>query len=116
MKFNIKKHWSTILCSLIVLFTIFGKLTFQPNVVDPMQAMGLNENHIYMLAAIEIIALVLYVIPKTVKIGFLLLTAYYGGAIAFNLTSPIDMIPAIVFTIIIWVLTYIRMPSIFLNK
>lgn len=116
MKFNIKKYWPTILCSLIVLFTIFGKLTFQPNVVDPMQAMGLNENHIYILAIIEIIALVLYVIPKTVKIGFLLLTAYYGGAIAFNLTSPVDMIPAIVFTIIIWVLTYIRMPSIFLNK
>ena len=116
MNLNLKKNWPTIVCSIVVLFTVFGKLTFQPEVVEPMKAMGLDENHIYILAIIEIVALILYVVPKTLKIGFLLLTAYYGGAIAFNLTSPMDMIPAIVFTVIIWILTYIRKPSLFIDR
>lgn len=108
-----KEIVTTIICVIIVGFTIVGKIFKSPQVVEQMDKLALQEE-LLLLAGIEILALVLYVFPKTFNLGFFLLTAYYGGAIAVNLNSPLDAIPAIVFLALIWILTYIRKPKLFL--
>lgn len=108
-----KEIVTTIICVIIVGFTIVGKIFKSPQVVEQMDKLALQEE-LLLLAGIEILALLLYVFPKTFNLGFFLLTAYYGGAIAVNLNSPLDAIPAIVFLALIWILTYIRKPKLFL--
>lgn len=108
-----KETVATTICVLIVGFTIVGKIFKSPQVVEQMDKLGFQEE-LLLLAGIETIALLLYVIPKTFNLGFFLLTAYYGGAIAVNLNSPIDTIPSIVFLTLIWILSYIRRPKLFL--
>lgn len=110
-----KENIATVICALIVGFTIVGKVFKSPQVVEQMEKLGFKEE-LLLLAAIEILALLLYVFPKTFNLGFFLLTAYYGGAIAVNLNSPIDTIPAIVFLTLIWILSYIRKPNLFLPE
>ena len=110
-----KKNWSIILAAAIVLFTIVGKITQQPATMEPMIKMGL-ENHLNLLIALETIALILYAIPRTLNLGFFLINAYYGGAIAVNLKTPDQAIPAVVILLFIWILTFIHKPQLFIHK
>jgi len=59
------------------------------------------------------IVTVLYLIPRTIFLGSLLLTAYLGGAVlaCVRMHSPIglDAVP-IIFCILIWVGTFLRDP------
>jgi len=112
MKSKLAKNIALVVISLLVAFTIFGKLARSPQVVEQMGHLGLEEE-LYLLAAIEIVALALYIFPKTINIGFFLLTAYYGGAIAVNLNDPVNTVPAIVFLTLIWMATFIRKPELF---
>jgi hypothetical protein len=108
-----KEIVATTICVLIVGFSIVGKIFRSPQVLEQMDKLGFQEE-LLLLAGIEILALLLYVFPKTFNLGFFLLTAYYGGAIAVNLNSPLDTIPAIVFLALIWILSFIRRPKLFL--
>ena len=110
----IKSNWSIIIAYIIIFITIFGKVTQQPETMEPMIKMGL-QNHLNFLIFIETIALVLFIIPKTFNIGFFLINAYYGGAIAVNLKSPNETIPALVVLTLIWVLTFIKKPKLFIK-
>ncbi len=112
MKSKVAKNIALALSSLLIAFTIFGKLARSPQVVEQMGPLGLEEE-LYLLTAIEIVALALYIFPQTINIGFFLLTAYYGGAIAVNLNEPVNTVPAIVFLILIWIATFIRKPALF---
>ncbi len=107
-----KELITTIIVIVIVGFTIIGKLFQIPQVVEQMRQLEL-ENKLYLLAFIEVVGLTLYVIPKTCKVGFLLLTAYFGGAIAVNIKIPGNTLPAILILVIIWVMSYIKNPKIF---
>ncbi len=106
---------ATGLCVLIVGFTIVGKIVKTPQVMAQMQVLGLAEE-LYLLTIIETVALGLYALPKTTNLGFFLLTAYYGGAIAVNLNVPSNTIPAMVFLAIVWGLTFWKNPGLFLSK
>jgi len=54
----------------------------------------------------------LFLYPRTIRIGFLLLTAYFGGAIAVEITHGTFIVPAIILTLI-WIAAYLRKPDIF---
>lgn len=110
-----KEKIATSLVTIIVGYTIIGKLFQQQQVMEQMQSLGLNGK-LQILAIIETVALLLYIFPKSNKVGFLLLTAYYGGAIAVNLNNLPNTIPAIIFITLIWIGTYFKNPYIFKNE
>jgi hypothetical protein len=61
----------------------------------------------------EIVFAALFVFPKTMKIGFLLLTCYFAGAIATELSHnmPLNAVPVLT---LIWIAAFLRDSSIFL--
>lgn len=64
------------------------------------------------IGAGELISLILFIIPKTMRLGALLLSAYFGGAIMFHMAHPdvarqAFMAPA-GFLLFIWAITWIR--------
>ncbi len=91
--------------------SIFGKLTQMDEVVT---MLGTNniQDWILILGVGELLALVLFLIPKTMRFGALLLSAYFGGAIVFHMTNPVverqPFLGPTVFLVAVWAIAWIR--------
>ncbi len=75
-------------------------------------AMGISFETIKYIAAIEIMAAVLFLIPRTGILGFCLLTAYMGGAIATHLTHQISVVAPCVILAFVWIVGLVRFNEI----
>lgn len=102
-----------IIPSLILLMSAIMKLIKAEPVVEGLSKIGLG-NYITIIGIIEIVAVALFLFPKTYKIGFLLLCGYLGGAISIELASG-QAPSAAIFLIIIWGSVYLRDKNMFLS-
>jgi hypothetical protein len=100
---------SAIICTGAAL-KIAGVHPMMPHFVE----MGLQP-YLKLLGSIEVLCVLLFLFPKTVKLGVLLLTAYFGGAIAAEIPYDMSAAPAVVLALV-WVAAYIRMPELFVLK
>ena len=79
---------SWIMSGLVILFMLFDsifKFIQPPEVIEGTLSLGYSEHHIVIIGTLALISTVLYAIPRTSIIGAILLTAYFGGAIATHL-------------------------------
>jgi len=67
-----------------------------------------------LLGSAEILFALLFLFPVTSKLGILLLTAYFGGAMAIEIPYHMVAGPAIPL-ILIWVTAFIRQRSLFIE-
>ncbi len=79
---------------LVILFMVFDgvfKFFKSQEAIDGTLQLGYAEHHIVPLGIIALIATILYAVPTTSVLGAVLLTGYYGGAIAthFRLDNPL---------------------------
>lgn len=102
-----------ILPSLMLLMSAFMKLSGAEELVVAFNVMGLGQ----LLAAIgviELIATALLVIPKTYKIGFLLINGYLGGAICMELAGGQFPVAAVLLSVI-WIGVFLRDKAMFVQ-
>ena len=66
----------------VVLSSARWKLTNDPWYVREWQRFGWDLSALPMIASFQLVAIVLFVIPRTAVLGAVLLTGYMGGAIA----------------------------------
>ena len=66
----------------------------------------------YVIAAGEVISVLLFLFPKTNKVGLLLLSSYMGGAIMLHMTHNVPIIVPSVFLVLIWITGLIRNPEL----
>jgi len=59
----------------------------------------------------ELIAAILFLIPRTSSIGVLLLTAHLGGAIVTHMSNGEMFIPQAIMLLLVWVANYLRNPE-----
>jgi hypothetical protein len=114
---NFKKivTWSlTGLVGLLFIASALGKFTAieKSEMALQMGKMGISFGTITYLAAVEILATVLFLIPRTGILGFCLLTAYLGGAIAVHLTNHLGISWPCVILAFVWIVGLIRFPEI----
>jgi len=79
---------SWIMSGLVILMMLFDsifKFIKPPEVVEGTLSLGYAEHHIAIIGILALIATIFYAIPSTSIIGAVLLTAYFGGAIATHL-------------------------------
>ena len=57
------------------------KLSANPKIVEAMTALGVGR-HLRLLGLMELAFAALFVVPATMKLGFILASCYFGGAIA----------------------------------
>jgi hypothetical protein len=111
-----KARWTgRILSGLAVLFLIFDlsiKLSGAKEAVEGTTQLGWQPHHLPILAAIEIVCLVLYLVPRTAPLGAVLWTGYLGGAIATHLRIDNPLFSHILFPIyvaaLLWGGLYLR--------
>jgi len=98
-----------ILLTALYLFSASGKLFLQP---EQMVIMKLGDWRI-IIALGEIVAALLFLFPKTNKLGTLLLSSYMGGAIIIHMTGATSIVMPSVVLILVWVVAYLRNPTLF---
>jgi len=115
MKNNTRKiiRWiPTALIALVITSGACMKLAAAPSLVDIYSKIGLLS-WLQALGVIELIFLTLFLLPRTMKLGFLLLTGYFGGAMAVELShGSVFIAPGIILSVA-WIAAYLRDASIF---
>ena len=72
--------------------------------------------YVKLFGAAELTFLALFLYPRTMKIGLLLLTAELGGAMAVELSHGSTFVPPMMILALVWISAYLRQPSIFKMK
>jgi len=96
------------LLTALYLFSASGKLFLHP---EQMVQMHLGDWRI-IIAIGEITSALLFLFPKTNKIGTLLLSAYMGGAIIIHMTSGMSIVMPSVVLILVWITGVLRNPEL----
>src|SRR5688572_22760447 len=72
------------------------------------------DDYLGLLGAAEIVFSLLFLFPATTRLGLLLLTAYFGGAIAMEIPYHMALGPAIPL-MLVWISTFINQPGGFVK-
>ena len=81
-------------------------------VVESMTKLGVGR-YVRLLAAMELTCAVLFVIPATMKLGFILASCYFAGAIATELSHGALTANPFVPLVLVWIGAFIRDRSLF---
>jgi hypothetical protein len=105
---------STVMTIMALTVTSFAKIFKAPILAASFTRSGIIS-HITQLGVATLILLALYLYPRTMKVGLLLLSCYFGGAIAIDgfHNEPI-LIPILILGII-WINAFLRNPEIFIS-
>ncbi|MBO9611613.1 MAG: DoxX family protein [Dyadobacter sp.] len=110
-----KKITTIVLTALASLLPVLGgvmKLSQSPEMLEKLSEVGVGS-YLVPLGLMEIGFTALFVYPKTMKIGFILLTCYFAGAIATELSHG-TAFNAVLPLALIWIAAFLRDASIFL--
>ena len=114
-----KKIIGWVLAGLLTAFlgmSAFTKISGADETVAMLTAFGFSESEITLIGIGELVSVLLFLLPKTSSAGLLLLSAYFGGAIATHMQqAPGEndnyLAPAI-FLIATWIIAMIRTPGV----
>ncbi len=97
--------------ALLIALSGVMKLTGNPKILETMTALGVGR-YVRWLGVMELAFAALFVVPTTFKLGFLLASCYFGGAIATELSHDLKVNPFIPI-VLLWIGAFIRDRSIF---
>lgn len=98
-----------ILKGLVIVFMLFDsimKFIKPAPVVEGTLTLGYAEHHIMVIGALGLLSTLLYAIPRTAVLGAVLLTAYFGGAIATNLRVDAPLFTHVLFPVYFAIFTW----------
>ena len=98
--------------ALLIAMSGLAKLTRNARILETMTALGVRR-YVPALGVMELAIAVLLVIPVTFKLGFLLASCYFGGAIATELSHDALKINPFIPIGLLWIAAFIRDRSIF---
>lgn len=100
---------------LVILFMLFdagGKLFLESHVIAATTQIGFPVASIRPIGVIALICTILYAVPRTALLGAVLLTGFYGGAVAskIRIEDPLfsSILFGVYFGILAWVGLYLR--------
>jgi hypothetical protein len=88
------------------------KLLGNSQVVEEMSELGVGR-YLRLLGVMEIAFAALFVGPATMKLGFILASCYFAGAIATELSHDVLKVNPFVPIVLLWIGAFIRDRSIF---
>jgi hypothetical protein len=105
----------SILVALVIAMGACMKLIGTPQLTEIYSKIGLLP-YIKILGGIELLFTGLFLYNPTMKVGFLLLTGYFGGAMGVELANEtVFIFPAAILSVI-WVSAFLRRRSLFLTE
>jgi hypothetical protein len=93
--------------ALLIALSGVMKLTGSAQILERMQTLGVRR-YVRWLGVVEVAFATLLVIPATFKLGFLLASCYFGGAIATELSHDALKLNPFVPIVRLWIGAFIR--------
>jgi hypothetical protein len=88
------------------------KLSGSPKIVEPMTTLGVGR-YLRLLGVMELAFAALLVFPLTFKLGFVLASCYFAGAIATELSHDALKVNPFIPIVLLWRGAFVRDRSIF---
>jgi len=95
------------LLTALFIFSASGKLFLHPEQMDQMHL----ANWRVIIGIGEITSALLFLIPKTNKLGTFLLSSYMGGAIILHMTGGLSIVMPVLVLILVWITGILRNPD-----
>jgi hypothetical protein len=105
--------FTTLASGMIILSGIF-KFFPPAEMLTKLSAMGI-ATYLPFFGIMEIVFSILFIFPKTMKLGFILLSCYFAGAIATDLSHGNTVANAMMPLVLVWIAAFLRDRSIFMN-
>ena len=100
---------SYVMSGLVILFMLMDSITKfikPPEVIEGTLALGYTEQHLPIMGTLGLISTLLYILPRTTILGAILLTAYFGGAVATHVRLNNPLFSHILFTVYFGILVW----------
>ena len=100
---------SYVMSGLVILFMLADsimKFVKPPEAIEGTLALGYGEEHLNILGILALISTLLYAFPRTSILGAILLTAYFGGAVATHLRLHNPLFSHTLFTVYFGILIW----------
>lgn len=100
---------SRIMSGLVILFMLADSIFkfIQPaEVIQGTIDLGYQPHHIAIIGALGFLSTILYIIPRTAVLGAILLTGYWGGAMATHLRLDNPLFSHILFSVYLGILAW----------
>jgi len=101
------------LLAAVFIFSAAMKLSGSKEAIEGAAAIGISPSNYKIIAGVEILAILLFIIPRTGVLGTLLLAAYLGGAIATHLEHQQSALAPIIIQSLLWITACVRFPEIY---
>ena len=108
----IVERLATWIPALLIALSGVMKLTGNRQIVETMSALGVKR-YVPLLGVMELAFAALLVFPATFKLGFLLASCYFGGAIATELSHDALKVNPFIPIALLWIGAFIRDRSVF---
>lgn len=115
---QIPKNWVKAIVAItyfLLAFSTLTKLLYIPYIAAKFEILGIQE-YGRLFGVVELVAFGLYLHPRTIGLGFVLLCSYFGGAIATDLHAPQYLYQPVVVLTLVFITTYLRRPSLYSDK
>jgi len=95
--------------ALLLLMAAAMNLTRQPQAVEGAKQMGFPDSAVLTIGALALVSAALYIVPRTAVLGAIMMTAYFGGAVATHVHINDGNWPtAVVCGVLTWAGLYLR--------
>ncbi len=101
-----------ILLGALLTMSAFMKITQDESAVAQAAGIGIDAATYRLVGIVEIVALALFLIPRTGILGTLLLIAYMGGAIMTHVQHQQPVAIAVTVQAILWISATLRFPEL----
>ena len=102
------------LVSVIIIISGVLKISGHHPLLPHFAEMGF-AGYVPLFGGLEIVFALLFLFPKTVNLGLLLLTAYFGGAMAVEIPYGMLAAPALPLALV-WMAAWVRYPNLFVQR
>jgi hypothetical protein len=117
---SLQEKWMTWTGRVLSAIPVLGLLTSATfvlahalQIVESMKKFGFSEDKLFLIAILEIVSALVYAFPRTAVLGAILMTGYFGGAVATHIRVGDPGYPtAIVLGIFVWGGLYLRDPRL----
>ena len=111
-KLWVSRSFSTVI-TLALIVTATMKISHLPKtMVNGLTRAGIPGSAVIPIAILELTCLALYLIPRTMVLGAVLLTGYFGGEIVVHLIGGQSVFPLVLIGLVAWGGIYFRVPSL----
>jgi hypothetical protein len=100
------------LVSLALIGSALDKIILSQHALEMGTSFGLSATTYRILGVIEILSVLLFLYPRTAILGTLLLSSYFGGAIATHLQHNQGIMFPIILESLIWIGACLRLPEL----